>query len=132
MTKIVFYVVVFDQIGIQISWAHQNDRQNLSFMRDVNEAAKKMARNGLKIAKSLGCAFHFESEFICLPMFSQPIVLLWLIVKNSELLQPNLTFTAKLQYELALIRIFRSISWHTFNKQTNKTYPEQNYLLKTD
>ena len=33
------------------------------FMRYINEVAKKMARNGLKIAKSLGCAFHFESEF---------------------------------------------------------------------
>ena len=33
-------------------------------MKDINEVAEKMARNGLKIAKSLGCAFHFESEFI--------------------------------------------------------------------
>ena len=33
-------------------------------MRDINEVAKKMARNGLKIAKSLGCAFHFESQFM--------------------------------------------------------------------
>ena len=65
MTKIVFYALGFDQIGIQISWAHQNDRQNLSFMRNINEVAEKMARNGLKIAKSLGCAFHFESAFIC-------------------------------------------------------------------
>ena len=32
-------------------------------MRDINEVAKKMARNGLKIAKSLSCAFHFKSEF---------------------------------------------------------------------
>jgi hypothetical protein len=32
-------------------------------MRDINEVAKKMARNGLEIAKSSGCAFHFESEF---------------------------------------------------------------------
>ena len=63
MTKIVFYVVVFDQIGIWIGWIHQNDRQNLCFMRDINKVAKKMARNGLKIAKSLGCAFHFESDF---------------------------------------------------------------------
>ena len=63
MTKIVFHQVVFDKIRIQISKAHQNDCQNLSFMRDINEVAKKMARNGLKIAKSLGCAFHFESEF---------------------------------------------------------------------
>ena len=64
MTKIVFCVLGFDQIGIQISWAHQNDRQNLSFIRYINEVAEKMARNGFKIAKSLGCAFRFESEFI--------------------------------------------------------------------
>ena len=64
MTKIVFYVLVCDQIGIQISLTHQNDGQNLRFMRDINEVAKEMAKNGLKIAKSLGCAFHFESEFI--------------------------------------------------------------------
>ena len=32
-------------------------------MRDFNEDAKEMAKNGLKIAKSLGCAFHLESEF---------------------------------------------------------------------
>ena len=38
-------------------------------MRDVNEVAEKMARNGFKIAKSLGCAFHFESEFIYLSMY---------------------------------------------------------------
>ena len=63
MTKNVFYVVVFDQIGIQISWAHRNDHQNLGFMRDINEVAEKMARNGFEIAKSLGCAFRFESEF---------------------------------------------------------------------
>ena len=32
-------------------------------MRNINVVAKKMARNGLKIANSLGCAFHFESDF---------------------------------------------------------------------
>ena len=37
-------------------------------MRDINEVAEKMARHGLKIAKSLGCAFHFESEFMILKM----------------------------------------------------------------
>ena len=63
MTQIVFYVIVFDQIGIQISWTHQNETHNFSFMRDFNEVAEKMAGNGFKIAKSLGCAFHFESEF---------------------------------------------------------------------
>ena len=33
-------------------------------MRNINVVAKKMARNGLNIANSLGCAFHFKSEFI--------------------------------------------------------------------
>ena len=56
--------IIYDEIVIQISWTHQNDHQNLSFMRDINEGAEKMDRNGLKIAKSLGCAFHFESELI--------------------------------------------------------------------
>ena len=60
----VFYVVVFDQMRIQINQAHENDRQNLSFMGDINLVAKRMARNGLKIANSLGCAFRFESDFI--------------------------------------------------------------------
>ena len=32
-------------------------------MRNINLVAKKVARNGLKIANSLGCAFHFESDF---------------------------------------------------------------------
>ena len=33
-------------------------------MRNINIVAKKMARKGLKIANSLGCAFHFESDFM--------------------------------------------------------------------
>ena len=33
-------------------------------MRNINVVAKKMAKNGLKIANSLGCAFRFESDFI--------------------------------------------------------------------
>ena len=32
-------------------------------MRYINVVAKTMARNGLKTANSLGCAFHFESDF---------------------------------------------------------------------
>ena len=32
-------------------------------MKDINVVAEKMARNGRKIANSLGCAFHYESEF---------------------------------------------------------------------
>ena len=33
-------------------------------MSNINVVAKKMARNGLKIANLLGCAFRFESDFI--------------------------------------------------------------------
>ena len=58
MTKIVFYVVVSDQIGIYINWAHKNDCQNLSFLRDINEVAKKMVRNGCKMA-FMSCKFPF-------------------------------------------------------------------------
>ena len=32
-------------------------------MRDINVVAEKMARIGRKKDNSLGCAFHFESEF---------------------------------------------------------------------
>ena len=34
--KNVIYVVVFDPIKILIGWAHQNDRQNLSFEKAIN------------------------------------------------------------------------------------------------
>ena len=48
--KNVIFVVSFDPIKIWISWALQNDRQNLSFVKAV--VGKKMARNGLKMANS--------------------------------------------------------------------------------
>ena len=34
-----------------------------SYEKYLCNCQKKLARNGLKIANSLGCAFHFESEF---------------------------------------------------------------------
>ena len=48
--KNLFYVVDFDPIKIFISWAIQNDLQNLSFVKAINVVGKKMARNGCKIA----------------------------------------------------------------------------------
>ena len=65
MTKIVFYVIVFDQLGFKyVRHIKTTIRtKNLSFMRNINVVAKKMARNGLKIANLLGCAFRFESDF---------------------------------------------------------------------
>ena len=41
MTKIVFYVIVFEQIRISICQAHQNNNQNLSFMRILMQLPKK-------------------------------------------------------------------------------------------
>ena len=42
------YVVVFDPIKMLVGWAHQNDRLNLSFVKDINTVGKQMARNGRK------------------------------------------------------------------------------------
>ena len=42
MKKIVIYVVVFDPIKILVGWAHQNDCQNLSFVKAINVGGKKM------------------------------------------------------------------------------------------
>ena len=50
-------------------------------MRDINAVAKKMARNGLKIANSLGCAFHFESEF----------KIVWLIDISLDITHSNMS-----------------------------------------
>ena len=42
MKKIVIYVVVFDPIKILVGWAHQNDCQNLSFVKAINVLGRKM------------------------------------------------------------------------------------------
>ena len=52
MKKIVIYVVVFDPIKILVGWAHQNDRQNLSFVKAINVFGRKMTRNTRKMANS--------------------------------------------------------------------------------
>ena len=70
-------------------------------MRDINEVAKKkMARNGLKIAKSLGCAFHFESEFTyaikswaCIfhtPFLTAVFIVEWLVLETIYLLKKEI------------------------------------------
>ena len=35
------YVITFDPIKIFIDWAHQNDLQNLSFVKAINVVVKK-------------------------------------------------------------------------------------------
>ena len=44
------YVVVFDPITILVGWAHQNDRQNLSYVKAINVVGRKMTRNTRKMA----------------------------------------------------------------------------------
>ena len=53
--KNVFYVVFFGLIGIQTHLAHQNEHQNLSFVKNIHVVGKKMTRNDSKIAKCKGC-----------------------------------------------------------------------------
>ena len=63
LEKFVFYIVAFDSIEIQTCLDPQNDHQNLSFVKDVHVDGSKMTRNDGKMAKIIGCAFHFETEF---------------------------------------------------------------------
>ena len=44
------HVIALDPIRIWTHYAPQNDRLNLSFVKDVHEVGKKMARNGHKMA----------------------------------------------------------------------------------
>jgi hypothetical protein len=50
--KNVFYVIAFDLIKILRSWASQNDRQILSFMKAINIVGEKMTRNSRKMVNS--------------------------------------------------------------------------------
>ena len=45
-----FYAISFEPIRIQIHYACQNDRLNLSFVKDKCTDSKKVARNGCKMA----------------------------------------------------------------------------------
>jgi hypothetical protein len=50
MKKIV--TCVFDPIKNLVGWAHQNDRQNLSFVKAINVVGRKMTRNIRKMVNS--------------------------------------------------------------------------------
>ena len=45
-----FYVVPFDPIKFLTRYTPQNDRLNLSFLKDFNVVGQKMARKGRKMA----------------------------------------------------------------------------------
>ena len=61
--QIVIYVIAFDPINIQTCLAPQNDRQNLSFVKDSYVLAQKMTRNGRKLAKCKSCQFFKSPDF---------------------------------------------------------------------
>ena len=46
------YVIAFHPIDIFIDSAHQNDRQNLSFVGAINVVGEKMTGNGRNIYNS--------------------------------------------------------------------------------
>ena len=52
MKKNAIYGVAFDPIKILIVWTHQNDCQNLSFVKAFNVVGEKMTRNTPKMANS--------------------------------------------------------------------------------
>ena len=50
METFAFLDITFEPIGILTHSAHQNDRLNLSFVKDKHTGSQKMARNGYKTA----------------------------------------------------------------------------------
>ena len=57
MENFLSYAIAFDQIKILTCWAPQNDRLNLSFVKDVSVGSKKMTEKYYKIAQSWACVF---------------------------------------------------------------------------
>ena len=51
------------RMGLQTCLGPQNDRQKLSFLKDIYVVGKKMTRNDPKMAKLKGCIFYIESEY---------------------------------------------------------------------
>ena len=50
-------VIIFEPIKVQTHSAHQNDRLNLSFVKDIYVDDTKLARNGPKTAIFVSCKF---------------------------------------------------------------------------
>ena len=51
VTSFAFCVITFEPIEVQTCSAPQNDRLNLSFVKNVNVHGGKLARNGQKMPK---------------------------------------------------------------------------------
>ena len=57
-------VVAYDPIKILTHYAPQNDRRNLSFVKDINVVGNKLARNTPKMTISKSCIFFNRTDFI--------------------------------------------------------------------
>ena len=60
------YFIGFDPIKIQPCQALQDDRLNLSFVKDINAVCEKMTRNGNFMAKII-----VESDFLRTRLYSE-------------------------------------------------------------
>ena len=58
------YVLAFDSIKIYTLYESQNDRWNLSFVKDINEVGNKMTRIGSKMTISKSCVLFNRKDFI--------------------------------------------------------------------
>ena len=61
--QIIIHVIAFDPINIQTCLAPQNDRQDLSFVKENYVLGQKMTRNGRKLAKRKSCQFFKSPVF---------------------------------------------------------------------
>ena len=68
-------VIAFDPIKICTDWGHQNDRQNLSFVKYINVVGEKMTRNGRKMRITLNTTCLGESVFSSMGSYSSISVL---------------------------------------------------------
>ena len=57
VTSFAFCVITFEPIECQTCSAHQNDRQNLIFVKDIKVVVEKMTRNRYKGSENWGTLY---------------------------------------------------------------------------
>ena len=64
MEILVFYAIAIEPIKLQTHSASQNDRLDLSFVKDIKDNAEKMARKGGKMV-------IYESQILGLTLYNR-------------------------------------------------------------
>ena len=72
METFAFFAITFEPIGILTHSAHQNDRLNLSFVKDKHTGSQKMARNGSKTA--IYFVIFISKQSLC--RYEAPVIVL--------------------------------------------------------